>query len=227
MLLNLWDAHNHDPRRDHTHTMCWHQLSGITKTDLTWFNFSWRCVKSPETLLQTLRVSSLFICSLLSAATRLLKLLLYSNFFKTHFYSLSPFFLSPLLSSVCSPASDTEQDAAVKLDQERAEIVAKYDKVRYELPPASCEHTSSWKWFGEVFTCNCFVFFFTSQRAKFQSVSHAETLPNLITLWWNPAVKSLPYCPWNTIITPCCVQNLLLCIWTFFFYKFTKAVITV
>lgn len=30
----------------------------------------------------------------------------------------------------CSPASDTEQDAAVKLEKERAEIVAKYDKVR-------------------------------------------------------------------------------------------------
>lgn len=27
------------------------------------------------------------------------------------------------------PASDTEQDAAVKLEKERAEIVAKYDKV--------------------------------------------------------------------------------------------------
>lgn len=32
-------------------------------------------------------------------------------------------------SSFSSPASDTEQDVAVKLDQERAEIVAKYDKV--------------------------------------------------------------------------------------------------
>ena len=44
--------------------------------------------------------------------------------------------LSPLL-SVFSPASDTDQDAAVKLDQERAEIVAKYDKVRFTLPPVS------------------------------------------------------------------------------------------
>lgn len=38
-----------------------------------------------------------------------------------------------LLSPVGSAASDTEQDAAVKLDQERAEIVAKYDKVRVQL----------------------------------------------------------------------------------------------
>lgn len=36
---------------------------------------------------------------------------------------------SLFFSLFCSAASDTEQDAAVKLDQERADIVAKYDKV--------------------------------------------------------------------------------------------------
>lgn len=39
-----------------------------------------------------------------------------------------------ILSLFLSPASDTEQDAAVRLDQERADIVAKYDKV--EANPA-------------------------------------------------------------------------------------------
>lgn len=89
----------------------------------------------------------------------------------------------PLASFVVSPASDTEQDAAVKLDQERAEIVAKYDKVRRTLPSVSVKAHRS---FGEAENPQQLLFFFSllwSSEAKFQPLGHAETPPNFITLW--------------------------------------------
>lgn len=89
----------------------------------------------------------------------------------------------PLASFVVSPASDTEQDAAVKLDQERAEIVAKYDKVRRMLPSVSVKAHRS---FGEAENPQQLLFFSSllwSSEAKFQPLSHAETPPNFITLW--------------------------------------------
>lgn len=49
------------------------------------------------------------------------------------FFNAEPFAISLVVANThffpFFPASDTEQDAAVKLEKERAEIVAKYDKV--------------------------------------------------------------------------------------------------
>lgn len=79
----------------------------------------------------------------------------------------------PLPSFVVSPASDTEQDAAVKLDQERAEIVAKYDKVRQTLPSVSVKAHRS---FGEAENLQQLLFFPPSCGHPKPNSSHSVML---------------------------------------------------